>query len=619
MRAAIIVLSLVSAVCGLLSPLFQKEFIDRLMGVDAVLANGRLSSWSPELLILGAFAAMLLASGFGIASVWIGMCEAMRVQAELGNRMYRKTLRMRPDQLGRRTVGEVVSIYATDVPGSTAVLEQTLPMGAGIVFPLVFAPLAVHWIARVPLWATMLLIGSIVCLNAVLSYRQSRFFFRFKQLAAERTGLVAEWVQNIRLLRILGWVGAFEGKIHDKRVEETANRVAMVTNGQMMGSIGSSISFFVNFSGVASLVYLRGGDVSPGELLALLWIFGVFLARPFRQIPWLFTFLLDGLTSLRRVEAFLADRDEGESRSELRLPAAPQKKPPSSGPAPNPEPGAVSLDVRGLRLEIGDKALLTGIDLSVAAGEFVALVGEVGSGKSLLLMSLMGETGAEFEEFKIDGVSMRGLAPGERRRSFGYVPQEGFVMSAVLRENVALQYGVGPEVDAGVAASLSRAQFRVEKESAVGGLEADIGERGVNMSGGQRQRVSLARADFIARPVLLLDDCLSAVDVATERKLIDDLISGAWAGRTRILATHRLTVLEHVDRVLFMKEGRLAAEGSFAELLDGNEAFRRFAATVAIAESASRLIPMPPEAVVGQVVEQVGERVEEQGGPRADT
>lgn len=581
MRLAILALSLLAAIFGLSSPLFQKLFVDRLMNVEDTLAQGRFAEWSTEMLLVAAFVMMLLATSCAIASVWIGMRESILIQAEIANRMYRKTLRMRPDQLGHRTVGEVVSIYATDVPGSTAVLEQTLPMGAAILFPLIFAPLAVHLIARVPLWATISVICAIVFLNAVLSYRQSRFFFRFKQLAAERTGIVSEWIQNIRLLRILGWVGDFEAKIYKKRVEETANRIAMVTNGQMMGAIGSSISFFVNFTGVASLVYLRRGDVTPGELLAMMWIFGVFLARPFRQIPWMFTFLLDALSSLRRVEAFLADRDEGES-------------PPATS-APRVSGAPASLEVRGLQLEIANKQLLHPIDLTVAPGEFIAVVGEVGSGKSLLLMSLMGETGASFEELKIGGVSMKGLPPGERRRLFTYVPQEGFVMSATLRENVALQYGVGEEIDPSVTASLHRAQFRLERENVSAGLETEIGERGVNLSGGQRQRVSLARADLVVRPVVLLDDCLSAVDVETENKLIETLISGYWGAKTRILVTHRLSVLEHVDRVVFMRDGRISDQGKFEELLSRSDAFRRFAATVAHHESGSGLIPVPPK------------------------
>jgi len=102
----------------------------------------------------------------------------------------------------------------------------------------------------------------------------------------------------------------------------------------------------------------------------------------------------------------------------------------------------------------------------------------------------------------------------------------------------------------------------------------------VNLSGGQRQRVALARAHFLRRPILLLDDCLSAVDVDTERKLISELIDGAWKDRTRLLITHRLSVLEKVDRVLFVEDGQIVATGKFEDLLRTSAKMRDFVASV---------------------------------------
>ena len=124
----------------------------------------------------------------------------------------------------------------------------------------------------------------------------------------------------------------------------------------------------------------------------------------------------------------------------------------------------------------------------------------------------------------------------------------------------------------------------------------------MNLSGGQKQRVSLARVDYYRAPIILLDDCLSAVDVDTENQLIDVLIKGAWKERTRLMVTHRLTVLEKSDRVLFLHDGKLHAQGSFHELLATNAEFRKFASTVAFDESKRALASQIQELKVASSV-----------------
>jgi ATP-binding cassette subfamily B multidrug efflux pump len=587
-RALILFIAFLAALAGLASPFFQKLFIDRLLGAVSFAHGWSWVEWTeashPLTLILIAFVFTILAQGLSLLSSFIGVSEGLLLQKRFSDRLYRKMLSIRSDSLGSTTIGEVVSIYATDIPGATALIDQVMPMLASIVFPLVFAPIAIKLICGITLTATVSVMGVIVAVNVILSTRQSRFFFRFKQLAAERTGIVNEWIQNIRLLRILGWVESFETRIIAKRVEETDNRISMVTNGQFMNAFGSSINFAINLVGIASLVYLRAQPVTPGELFALLWIFGVFLQRPFRQIPWFFTFSLDSFSSLKRVERFM----NRPSDSIAVVPHEPGERDPA---------GALALRVRGLNLEVGNRKLLDNIDLEIKAGEFVAIVGEVGSGKSLLVLSLAGETAATFDSFEMttsldQKTDVLKLALDERRRRFAYVGQEGFVMSASLRENIMFRYGGGGEDDE-VLKALALAQFRIDGEHLQNGLETEIGERGVNLSGGQRQRIALARAHFLRRPILLLDDCLSAVDVDTERKLISELIDGAWRDRTRILITHRLSVLKKVDRVIFIEEGQIVASGSFEGLLESSQKVREFVASVLRGDAKAAVVGGP--------------------------
>lgn len=572
-RILILFFSFLATVLGLMGPFFQKEFIDQLTGVESHL------HWiqfrNPLFYIVGAFSCVILAQAFSQLTTYLSVREALHMQKIFAQRLYEKTLHLQVDTMSGKPVGEIVALYATDVQGATVFLDQTLPAGASAFFPLILAPFAISLIFNIPPWPTVALMIFIVSLNTFMAFRQSRFFYLFKQLAAERIGLVNEWVQNIRTIRILGWTRFFEKNIFNKREIETRNRVLMVTNGQMMNAVSSSITFILNVVTLGALILYSQHQPTGGELLALLWIVAVFLTRPFRQMPWFFTFAFDSWTSLKRLEDFFATKN-------------------NETPAPSAEAlktirrdEKYALQIRCLNLEISGRKILNNIDLDVRNGEFVAVVGEVGSGKSMLLLSLLKETGASFNYYHVGTKDALSAPSDEIRSQFAYVPQEGFIMSATLRENVAFLYDVEPERDTLVEESLKLAQFDLTTERVEKGLNTEIGERGVNLSGGQKQRVGLARVHFHQAPIMLLDDCLSAVDVDTEQKLFDQLLLGAWTRRTRILVTHRLSTLPRVDRILFMEEGRIIDQGTFEELLARNEKFREY--TTSVAKEATRV------------------------------
>ncbi|MBS1969774.1 MAG: ABC transporter ATP-binding protein/permease [Bdellovibrionales bacterium] len=574
-RLLIVLSSLAATIFALFGPYFQKLFVDALTGQPTLLPMGLHAG--PIALIALAFISVFASQVLFQASNYLGMSESVHMQGVFSQRIYQKTLDLRVDTMSSRPVGEIIQIYATDIPGSTILLEQTLTAGASTLFPLILAPFAISLIYDLPLLPTLLMMVFISALNSFMAFRQSKFFYRFKQLAGDRIALVNEWIQNIRTIRILGWITYFEKNIFAKRQVETKNRVIMVTNGQVMNALSSSITFILNVVTLASLIYYSKRQVTSGELLALLWIVGVFLTRPFRQMPWFFTFAFDAWTSLSRLESFLRVTNE--------KPAANEGHGPSDTDVVNKvvddgKTGDVALEVKNLSLSIGGKNILSGINLSVRDGEFVAIVGEVGAGKSMLLLSLLGETGAQVDSYQVQGKNATAMSLHDLRGHYAYVPQEGFIMSASLRENVAFLYDIEAERDNDVEESLRLAQFEIFKERVENGLATEIGERGVNLSGGQKQRVSLARVHFHKAPILLLDDCLSAVDVDTEEKLFSQLLDGAWGERTRLLVTHRLSVLHRVDKIFFMQEGRIIDQGKFSELMSRSQLFREFTQSV---------------------------------------
>jgi ATP-binding cassette subfamily B multidrug efflux pump len=568
-RLVIILLSFLGALLGILGPYLQKHFIDRLLAVPSLEIFGFENELSPLILVTLAFGCLLLTQALGFLANYLGMREAIILQRLLSEQIYKKTLSLRPDSLQGKTVGEMVAVYATDVMGATIFIEQSLPTGASTLFPLILAPLGLHLLFHMPLSAILTVMFAVIGFNSFLALRQAIYFTRFKQLAAERLGLVNEWILNIKALKILGWVEAYEAKIRAMRENETNNRIAMVTNGQTMNSVSSTVTFLINIVAVYVLIHVRGGQVTPGELLSLLWILGIFLTRPFRQLPWFFTFGFDGYTSLKRIADFLNLKNQGRdwphgvSADETTVEVA--------GPA---------LEVQNMRLRIGTEHLLKNIQFTVNPQEFVAIVGEVGSGKSLLLLSLMGETGAEMDVYRINTRNVLSSSHGELCRHFSYVPQEGFVMSASLRENIAFDYDVTNKLDSRITRCLELSQFPLDRDYFPEQLDTEIGERGVNLSGGQKQRVSIARADYYDCPIVLMDDSLSALDVNTEHQIIQSLLKGRWSNKTRILATHRLSVLKEVDRIFFLESGELIAQGTLDQLLHDSPKFRQFIETL---------------------------------------
>lgn len=211
------------------------------------------------------------------------------------------------------------------------------------------------------------------------------------------------------------------------------------------------------------------------------------------------------------------------------------------------------------------------LNLQIRAGETLGVVGRTGSGKSTLLKQLLYEYPTGTGELEIGGVSIHDIAKDQLHGWIGYVPQEQILFSRSVRENI--RFGKSDATDDEVLNAIHTAAFDKDLHTLSDGLDTIVGERGVALSGGQKQRVSLARA-FIAEPeVLILDDALSAVDARTETRIIEN-IRTKRAGKTTLIATHRLSAVEHADHIVVLDRGKIIEEGTHAELLQSDGWYR---------------------------------------------
>lgn len=212
----------------------------------------------------------------------------------------------------------------------------------------------------------------------------------------------------------------------------------------------------------------------------------------------------------------------------------------------------------------GERVVLKDLSFALPAGSTLGIVGRTGSGKTTLVLALARLLELEPDTLLLDGRDVTQLDPRDVRRRIGYVPQDPFLFSASLRENLMLGRPDASEDE--LQAALRISQLEKDLQQLPDGLDTTVGERGVNLSGGQRQRAALARAVLMRPGILILDDTLSAVDNETAAQILEGL-EPVMAERTTVIVAHRLSTLKHADQILVLEQGRLAESGTHDSLL----------------------------------------------------
>ncbi|MBC7461054.1 MAG: ABC transporter ATP-binding protein [Thermoleophilia bacterium] len=478
-------------------------------------------------------------------SIW-----SVRVVNDLRTALYAHVQRQGLDFFSRQRTGTVISRLTNDIEA----LAQLVTEGVFMVFVNLLTLVLIEGFLFALDWHLALAVNAIfpIMLAATIAFRyySTRAYRRTRERMAHVTAFLAESLAGMRVVQ------AFAA---EERAAEEFERTNVHYRKANMETIYLSAAYFPGVELLAAIgtgiVLWYGGFLAQSNIVdvSVLFAFILYLEiffDPIQQLSQFYGTFLSAMAAL--------DKIMGVMETEPTIMDAPDAV---TLPAVR---GDVRFHHVGFHYDADGPEVLHDVDLTITAGETIALVGHTGAGKSTFVKLLSRFYDPSSGTVTLDGVDLRQLEQRWLRRSMGIVPQEGFLFAGTVRDNI--RYGE-PDADEtrvrAAAEAVGADHFIDELEH---GYDTDVGERGSRLSAGQRQLVAFARAMLTDPPLLVLDEATSSVDVATELRLADGL-TALVAGRTAFIVAHRLSTIRDADRILVIDDGRVAEQGTHDELI----------------------------------------------------
>ncbi|NXI71277.1 MRP1 protein, partial [Anseranas semipalmata] len=488
------------------------------------------------------------------------MLTAVKIKTAVVGLIYKKALTLANSSRRNYTTGEIVNLMSADA-------QQLMELAVNINL-LWSAPFQII-MAVVFLWkelgpsvlAGVAVLLLVIPINALIAAKVKSLKKSQMRYSDQRVKLLSEILHGIKILKLYAWEPSYQRKVMNIREHEVdvLKSSGYLTTYSMLTL--TCIPFMVSLATFGVFFYLDKENVlTATKVFTSISLFNI-LRLPLFDLPSVISAVAQTKVSLSRLEDFLYAEDLNPEDVNTNY----------SGNY------AVGFIGASFCWEKNGLPILKNLTVSIPEGSLVAVVGQVGSGKSSFLSALLGEME------KLEGTV-------QRRGSVAYVAQQAWIQNDSLQENILF------------GANLNRSYYELVLESCAllpdleqlpKGDQTEIGERGVNISGGQKQRVSLARAVYSNADLYLLDDPLSAVDVHVGKHLFEKLIgpSGLLKNKTRILVTHNLTVLPHTDLIIVMEEGKISEMGTYQELISKRANFVEFIQVVSAENRSEETTP----------------------------
>ena len=539
----------VSGVLELGFPMAVRAFVDQLLPRAAM---GPILWAIAGLLVLYVGAALLVS----VVTYW-GHVLGVSIETELRRRAFDHLHALSMRFYDGEKTGHLVGRITTDLSDigevahhgpEDALIAVLTFIGAFALMLLVSWQLALVALLVVPV-ATWLIVHYGSRMDKVWRAQFSR--------VARFNARVEENVGGVRVVQ------AFANEAHEQKLFATENESYRTEKIGAYRIMATSLTLnYLSMRLVQIIVMLAGtvlivrGQLSIGDFVAFLLLVSVFY-RPLDKIGTMIEIYPRGLAGFRRYRELLAMVPDVQDK-----PGAPEAEP-------------FRGDIRFERVSFGygaDRPVLRGLDLSIGAGETVALVGPSGAGKTTLCALLPRFYDPDGGRITIDGVDIRDVTRRSLRRQIGIVEQNVFLFAGSVRDNVG--YGRLGASPADVRNAIRRARLEEFVDGLPEGLDTEIGERGARLSGGQRQRIAIARICLKNPPILILDEATSALDSETEMASQRSLAELA-EGRTTLVVAHRLATIRRADRIVVLSPEGVLEQGSHAALLARGGAYRR--------------------------------------------
>ncbi len=472
------------------------------------------------------------------------------IEFDLLNDFYAHLQRLHPAFYQRKSTGDLMARATNDVQAVRMLAGPAVMYAANTVFS---GTAIVAFMLYLHPGLTLVAISTLPLVAVVTQSLGHKIHVLFEDVQEHFSLLTTRVQENLAGARV---VRAYAREASEERKFAAANREYVERNKRLIRwqAVFLPLLHLVVGLGLAAVLLYGGhllirGRITLGQFVTFNIFFGE-LVWPMIAVGWVINIYQRGTASLRRIRAILDTE-----------PAIRDEEPPA-------DVGRIAGELRFRDLSFaydGGEPVLDAIDLVVAAGETVAVVGRTGAGKSTLLSLVPRLFDPPPGHLLVDGVEIRRLPLMKLRSAIAMVPQESFLFSTTIRDNVA--FGRPQASDEEVARAAALAGLESDLAGFPQGLETRVGERGLTLSGGQKQRVALARALVRDPRILLLDDCLSAVDTQTEERILRNLRS-VFEGRTVIFVTHRVSAAQMADQIVVLDRGRIAERGSHRELLD---------------------------------------------------